>query len=87
MALYGYTVITGIIIWCEVACIRALAEIFVEGGASPKRPSNGEKAAKRPHHVKNKEDNVATWHPHGEKIAKRLSIITKKVPEMEKKSS
>ena len=38
MALYGYTVITGIIIWCEVACIRALAEIFVEVGQAQKGP-------------------------------------------------
>ena len=39
MALYGYTVIAGIIIWCGVAMgTRGRAGIFVRGGGNPKMP-------------------------------------------------
>ena len=57
LSIYGYTVSSGIIIWCGVACTRASAEIFVEGRGveSPKmvfhkgqkRPPNNEKEAKK----------------------------------------
>ena len=40
MALYGYTVVAGIIIWCGVAMgTRGRAGIFVRGGGYPKCPS------------------------------------------------
>ena len=55
MALYGYTVITGIIIWCMMACTWTAPEIMWGRGASPKRtpsplsPHNDKKANQANH--------------------------------------
>ena len=55
MALYGYTVIAGIIIWCGMAMgTRGRAGIFVRGGGGLKRPPYVQKrpppiCTKRPH--------------------------------------
>ena len=57
LSIYGYTVSSGIIIWCGVAFTRASAEIFVEGKGwkaqkwsfirAKKGPKNNEKVAKK----------------------------------------
>ena len=74
MALYGYTVIAGIIIWCGMAMgTRGRAGIFVRGGGSPKCPSY---VQKRP--------PICTKRPHV--CTKTLPICTKSTPNGEKSS-
>ena len=75
MALYGYTVIAGIIIWCGMAMgTRGRAGIFVRGGGGPKMPPICTKKAS-PHMYK-KAPRICT---------KTLPICTKKHPKWRKK--
>ena len=75
MALYGYTVIAGIIIWCGMAMgTRGLAGIFVRG-EEPKMPPICTKKAppyvqKGPTYVQNHSPYVQKSTPNGEKSSK-----------------
>ena len=73
MALYGYTVIAGIIIWCGMAMgTRGRAGIFVRGGGAQNAP-----------HMYKKGPPICTKWPHI--CTKSLPICTKKHPKWRKK--
>ena len=75
MALYGYTVIAGIIIWCGMAMgTRGRAGIFVRGGGSPKCPPYVQKRLPPPYVQKG-----PTY------MYKNAPISTKKHPKWRKK--
>ena len=75
MALYGYTVIAGIIIWCGVAMgTRGRAGIFIRGERG---------SLKCPPYVQKKAPPMYKKAP--PYVQKRPPICTKKAPQMEKK--
>ena len=75
MALYGYTVIAGIIIWCGMAMgTRGRAGIFVRGG--PKMPPICTKKASPPYVQKG-----PTY------MYKNAPHMYKKAPQMEKNAT
>ena len=75
MALYGYTVIAGIIIWCGMAMgTRGRAGIFVRGGGAQNAPHMYKKGPpyvqKDPTYVQDRSPYVQKSTPNGEKSSK-----------------
>ena len=76
MALYGYTVIAGIIIWCGMAMgTRGRAGIFVRGGGAQNAPHMYKKGL--PPYVQKGPTYMYKNAPH----------MYKKAPQMEKKAA